>query len=431
MMHYDDNRFRVACCGRRWGKSLWAGHEITVRMFIPDSMNWICGPNYKLGEKEFRVVFNDFKTLGLLDRCAKQYNVNQGHMRIYFKDLNSTLEVVSAEKQDSLVGEGLDSVCMSEAAKHKLSTWQMYIEPALSDKRGCADFPSTPQGFNWFKGLFDLGQTDEPEYQSWHAPTWTNAAMFPGGFNDSEMTRIRNKVTQAYWRQEYGAEFTAFEGMIYPEFNIAKHVRKFNYNPFWKNWWTFDFGFVDPFVCYDIMIDPSDRIWVWREYQVRGKNTYDHCLALKHRPNPEGWHVDSMAADPRGADEISIIQMMLGSVLANSVGWSLGVEAIGRALKIRDDGLPGLIIHPSCTELVRQLQILHHRETREGHNAKPGQHDYDDHGPDALRYFFNEYVVLGGAGNLADVYAGYGKSEAAGFFRYATQGFKFDEPGRW
>ena len=421
-MHNSPARFRVGCCGRRWGKSQWAGHEATIAMFVPDSMNWICGPTYKLGEKEFRVVFNDFKTLGLLDSCNKHYNINQGDMMLYFKGLNSKVEVVSAEKPATLVGEGLDHVCMSEAAKHKMSTWQMYIEPALSDKRGSADFPSTPQGFNWFKGLYDVGQQGLEDYKSWHRPTWTNKIMFPDGYDDPEMVRIRSQVSPQYWLQEYGAEFTSFEGKIYDEFNEDIHVKPIAYNPQWKNWWALDFGFTDPFVCLDVMIDPMDRVYVWREYQVSGKGTPEHGLILKNRVSPNGFHVDGIAADPRGADEIAILTWQLGYICHDVVGWTSGVEAIRRALKVRDDGLPGFYIDPSCVNTIRQMKALRKKETPEGHNEKPGQHDYDDHGPDALRYFFNEYFVLGAGSSLSDVYNGHalGRNEAAGFFTATT-----------
>src|SRR6266404_9957654 len=100
-MHRSDARFRTACCGRRFGKSIWAGHEMTLQMFRPDSINWIVGPKYVLGEREFRVVHSDFKKLGLLKRCKVSYNTRQGDMSIYFKDLNSHCLVVSADKQDS------------------------------------------------------------------------------------------------------------------------------------------------------------------------------------------------------------------------------------------------------------------------------------------------------------------------------------------
>jgi hypothetical protein len=390
-------------------------------MFVPETVNWIVGPTYKLGEKEFRVVFSDFKKLGLLDKCGKHYNVNQGDMSLHFKPLDSKLEVVSAEKQDSLVGEGLWHVCMSEAAKHKLSTWQMYIEPALSDNLGSADFPSTPQGFNWFKGLYDVGQLGQEDYASWHRPTWTNLAKYPGGYDDPEMVRIRNTVSEMYWRQEYAAEFTSFEGLIYDEFD-EKHIQHVPYNPQWKNWWALDFGFTDPFVCLDIMVDSMDRVYVWREYQVSGKSTTDHGLVLKNRESPNGFHVDGIAADPRGADEIATLTWVIGYICHDVVGWTSGIEAVKRALKVRDDGKPGLIIDPSCVNLIRQMRTLRKKASPEGHNERPGQHDYDDHGPDALRYFFSEYFVLGGGSSLSDVYNGQplGREEAAGFFTATT-----------
>src|SRR3954469_11525455 len=78
--HNSKARFRVPCCGRRYGKSLMEGHELTAKMFVPNSINWIVGPKYVLGEKEFKVVWNDFKKLGLLDRCNTHYNIDQGRM---------------------------------------------------------------------------------------------------------------------------------------------------------------------------------------------------------------------------------------------------------------------------------------------------------------------------------------------------------------
>lgn len=458
--HRATQRFRTICAGRRFGKSQWAGHELTYKMFVPDSINWVVGPDYGLGEKEFRVCYLDFQKLGLLSRCSKSYNVKQGNMRVYFKDLNSLLEVKSAERKDSLVGEGLDHVCMSEAAKHQMSTWDMYIQPALTDKIGSADFPSTPDGFNWFKGMYELGQSpreDLNDYVSWRFPTWTNRKMYPGGWdircpnivaNDSgqsyhksgdgsctcnaELIRVFNNSTPTFWLQEYCAEFTAFEGMIYPEFNEMQHVRDFPYNPMWKNWLTIDFGFVDPFVCLDIMIDPEDRVWVWREYFVTTRTNQEHAVVLKNREQPNGYHIDAVAADPRDPDGIATVSWGVGAVTANAIDRSAGYESVRRALKVREDGLPGLIIHPRCSELIRQMKILRYAMTREGHNSKQVQHDYDDHGPDALRYFFNEYFVLGRNMSLADLYTHPGnRTEADTFFTYHG-GIKLEDSiSRW
>jgi hypothetical protein len=419
-MHTSASRFLVPCCGRRFGKSLWAGNELTAYMFTPDTRYWIVGPTYRLGEKEFRVLLYNLVQKLKIKGLKYSNNVKQGDMRIQMPaPINSIVEVVSADRPDSLVGEGLNGVIMSESALHRHSTWEMFIEPALSDERGWAVFPSTPRGFNWYQGLWQLGQMPEMEdYDSWQMPTWMNTNKYPGGRFDSEILRIEATVSKAHFLQEYSAEFTAFEGKIYTEFNFKHHVKAIEYNPAWRNYWALDFGYVDPFVCLDIMVDPSDNVYVWREYQISGLSTYEHGHALLRRKNPEGFHVDAMFGDPRGADEIATLRNVIGNIEATPVGWVLGVEAVRRALKLHPDGNAGLIIDPSCVNLTRQMDQLRYAEGRDGRNSPEKQHDYDDHGPDALRYFFSEYMVLrSGYGSLADVYRDRHKTEAATFFQ--------------
>ena len=420
--HQSNARFRVTCCGRRWGKTTAAGNELTAYMFTPDKRYWIVGPSYRLGEKEFRVVHDNLvRKLKLGSRLKVSYNVKQGDMRIYWPELNTTLEVVSADRPDSLIGDGLDGVVMSEAATHKQSTWEMYIEPALSDLRGWAILPSTPRGYNWFQGAWQMGQDpDFEDYASWRMPTWTNLAAYPGGREDPEIKRIERVVSKQHFLQEIAAEFTAFEGKIYEEFDPRIHVREIKYNPQWKNYRVFDFGFADPFVCLDIMVDPSDNVYVWREYQERYQSTWEHGNTILRRENPLGYHCDAMYGDPRGADEIATLNLILGHVVARAVGWAQGIEAVKRNMKLQGDGKPKLFIDRSCIKLISQLEQLRFADAVEGKNSREKQHDYNDHGPDALRYFFSEYFVLRPFGSLADVYGGRAHTEAATFFQNHT-----------
>src|SRR5215831_3007798 len=230
--HDSQARFRAPVCGRRFGKSTMAAVDLVQDCFLPNNYYWICGPTYKLAEKEFRIVYRAFcdkLKLNLASEIKKSYNAKQGDMRMEFP-WNTVLECVSATNPDSLHGEGLDGVIMSEAARHSLQTWEQYIEPALSDKLGWATFPTTPRGFNWIQGLWQLGQLpDEPHYESWQYPTWLNTVKYPGGYDEScrhiegictcnpELVRIRKRATDAYWKQEYAASFTTFAGSIYEE----------------------------------------------------------------------------------------------------------------------------------------------------------------------------------------------------------------------
>jgi hypothetical protein len=452
--HNSTARFRIPCCGRRFGKTQMVGHDLAADMFIPNQYYWIIGTTYRTGEKEFRVVYDDLvRKLGMhrIKGFRKSYNVKQGDMRIEMP-WNTILEVVSAEKPDSLVGEGLDRAVLSESALHSRHIWDQYIEPALSDKRGKADLPSTPRGHNWYKGMYQLGQSvDDVDYESWRFPTWFNTVRYAGGFSltcpnikengqhlpiekctcSPELIRIFNNVSRMYFLQEYAAQFTALEGKIYAEWDETVHVRPIRYNPAWENWLAFDFGFSDPFCCYDIMVDPMDNVYVWREYQVRYKTTYEHAYILLNRENPEGYHFDRVAADPRGADEIATLELIMGiGVEADAdISWETGVEAWKRWMKIRPDGQPKFFVDPSCTDLIRQVEALTTPKIRESARQKnlerkPGtrnQHDHDDHGPDTIRYFFNQWEVMRTT-SLADLYASDARrgNEAQGFFTHKT-----------
>jgi hypothetical protein len=317
---------------------------------------------------------------------------------------------------------------MSEAAKHSRMIWEQYIEPALSDLLGSADFPSTPQGFNWYHGLFALGQdTSMPDYKSYTFPTWTNPVRYPGGIKNLELVRIRATVSKAYWEQEYGAAFTSMQGAIYEEWDERLHVHPHVFRPDWPNYAVFDFGFANPFVMLDVQLSPSEDVFVWREYYQRYISTYDHGMYLRdERNDPTGYHIDGMWGDPRGADEIATLSNILGFVASQDVPWKHGVEAIKRLLTVQSDGFPKLFVDPSCTNLIRQMGQLHVKEsskqqkTELNENQGDGniQHKVDDHAADALRYFVGPYFVLGAGQHLEDIYGDeYEGSESESFFK--------------
>lgn len=428
LYHESRARFTVPTCGRRFGKSVMAGRKILAGLFIPDTRYWIVGPTYALGEKEFRVVYDDlFRRLGFGNQkgIKKSYNVDQGNMRIEMP-WNSILEVKSAEKQDSLVGESLDGVCLSEAALHRKDTWDMYLRPALTDKRGWATFPSTPRGHNWYEAIWRIGQDPSfPEWESWRFPSWDNPYVYPLGRQDPEILEIEKLVSEYHFQQEYAAEFTAFEGKIYSEFDPTFHVIDYEYQPMWRNYQVWDFGYTDPTVVLDIQVDPSDRAYVWREYHVTDKTAFEHATIIKNRDNPPNYRIDGIFGDPRGADEIATVQMILGrQIVANPVPWIQGIEAVKRAFKKRADGTSGLYFDRRCTNTIRSVGNLRAVTPTTDKNARSktgaeSQHGYDDHEADALRYFFNERFVLNYGGNLSGIYSGGQKaSEADTYFQH-------------
>jgi hypothetical protein len=424
--HLSTAQVKALCCGRRWGKTTFGGNELTVAALDiekPEAIYWIVAPTYPLGEKEFRVVHHNLvNKLKMGHRIKRQYNVNQGNMRIEMP-WGTVIEVKTADRKEGLLGEGLDGVIMAEAAQHGVDTWETYIQPALTDKNGWAIFSTTPRGYNWFHGLWSLGTLpDFTDYESWRLPTWSNATVYPDGLLDKRLQNVKRTVSEVKWLQEYAAEFVAYEGKIYTEFNPVIHVGDYRFNPVWRNYLCFDYGFADPFCCYDLAIDAEDNVFIWREYQVSGMTTLEHGRTLANRTNPPAYHIDGMFGDPRGADAEATIGLVLGAVYSEDVAWELGIEAIKQCMKIRPDGSSRFHVDQSCTELIRQLERLHYVKPKDGHNARNIQHDYDDHGPDAIRYGFNHLFVLGVGPRLSDIYTpGHSRSESYAFFTKHTK----------
>lgn len=429
-IHDSDARFKVLACGRRYGKTTFGANELTAYMVDPEQVGyyWIVGPKYTTAEKEYRIVYNNIihKLNKQIKGVKKQYNVTQGLMRMEMP-WGTILEVKSAQHQDTLLGEGLSGVIMAEAARHTSDTWEQYVRPALSDKRGWAIFTSTPRGYNWFQGAWLLGQTRtlHPQWDSWRLPSWENPIAFPGGRNDPEILEMESK-SKSWFAQEIAAEFTAFTGKIYDNFNPSIHVKEIEYTPRWTNVWALDYGWANPFCCYDVMIDPEDNFYVWREYQVSEKTTFEHGTLLKYRDNPGDYHVDWGAGDPRGPDQANTITITTGVQLYSSdiastphESWSLGVQHVHRLLDVQLDGKPKLFIDPSCVNLIRQMEQLRAPDEREGKNAPEGQHKHDDHGPDAIRYLIGQYFERGAGSTLSDIYSpGQRQSEGATFFQH-------------
>jgi Terminase-like family. len=404
-MHNSPARFKIACCGIRFGKSVAGARDLTVAMFKPDARYWIVGPTYALGEKEFRVVHDDLIVkMGLGSKCRVNYNVEAGNMSIHIKPWRTTVEVKSAERPKGLKGEALDGVLLAEAAELPRVIWEGYVRARLSDRKGWMRGYSTPKGFNWFYDMWVRGQDPNfDNWESWAWPSYANDIIFPGGKDDDEIEDMRKGMSPMLFDQEVLGQFTTFEGKIYDDFDEAKHVKPIHYAPAWRNFWAFDFGFANPTVCLDIMVDSMDNVYVWREYYERHKDIAQHVEALQKRENPPDWHCDAMFGDPAAAGEMAYMARTIGMVFSEKSDWGEGINEVKTLLKLGDNGQPRLFIDTSCRNLIREMHALRLETSpriMNEKNAKEGQHKYEDHACDALRYFAVHYFLLGAGSKL-------------------------------
>jgi hypothetical protein len=426
-LHQDRTRFKVVRCGRRWGKTFFGAHEMATRALVGSpfiqrkygkfspTVGWVVGPNYTDTEKEFRIIYDDLRKLGL-DKDSIRFVNNSASGDMHLKLANGT-EIIgkSAQHPDRLVGEGLDWVLMVEAGRHKRATWASYLRPALSDRRGIAIFSGVPEGKSensLLYHLYERGQSARfPTWQSWKRPSWTNDIVFPGGRQDPEIVEAEADLTKDEFDRQYGAEFTDKTGIVMKEFDEDIHLGDFDYDPSWATYMAVDYGFTNPFVVLFIQVGPFGDIRVLREFRRTQLDTVEVCADLKQEYPGLVRVAQMLYPDPAEPDDTRTMQRELRIPANKNTGGEIKIRLshIRRAMKVQNLHLPEgdperrprlMIDRTHCQTLVWEMREGYrwpeHKSEQRSDSENPL--DKDNHGVEALGRFFRGYFGKSMAG---------------------------------
>ena len=388
LLHNSRARFRVIIAGRRWGKSLSAAKEAEVMILTPETRGWVVSKTYDLTRKVIREIYND---LVINQQLKPVKNQMSGPIVLEFP-WGSSVEGKSADHPDSLIGEGLDWLIFDECAKCKASVWEQYLRPTLTDRKGQVLFISTPDGYNWVYDLWKRGSDpDYPEWESLKSPSWVNPHL-----SREDIDEARRTVSEAVFRQEYGADFTLSSGQIYKEFDETAHVmpedklRTYMKDSDWPRFRSIDFGYENPFVCLYITVDPEDRVIIYDEYYKRHRTVEEHARFLNAREAEERRakptspvRFEYTTCDPSGASaRATLLEKGIPTVAVRS-NVLQGLESVRQQLRIRADGSPGFYVSSRCVETIREFNLYSYPDS--GCSEEPVK-EYD-HAMDAIRYF--------------------------------------------
>ena len=187
-------RFRVICCGRRFGKTRAAAAELLdLAGENGGTYAWIA-PTYFLaekGEEALQAIAPEVVTFS-------GNNPRRGRV-----GTQAEIFFLSSDHPEMILGAGYDGAIVDEAASIDSKVWQQYLRPALADKLGWAIFISSPKGRNWFFDLYTRGRDPaESDYKSFTFPS--NKSPF---FPPEEWEEVQRTTPGDVFRQEYMAEF--------------------------------------------------------------------------------------------------------------------------------------------------------------------------------------------------------------------------------
>lgn len=205
---HDTSRFKVAACGRRFGKSYLATYIILTKALTKQGNYFFVAPTFAQARQILWELLKD-KT-----RNKLATKINESRLEITLIN-GSIISLKGADRSDTMRGVSLSGVVLDEFATSRESSylWQEVLRPALSDQKGWAMFISSPKGRNYFYDLYNNAKNQE-NWSSWQFTT------LDGGYVDEDEIAIaRNELDERSFNQEYLSSFESYDGLVCPYYD--------------------------------------------------------------------------------------------------------------------------------------------------------------------------------------------------------------------
>ena len=367
----DLHRFRVVNCGRRFGKTTLAVEEIKGKAIsAPNRRIAYIAPTYQQARD---IAWDMLKK----ELHGATLNVNESRLELTVatvKGGESMIVLRGWEAVETLRGQAFDLIILDEVASYRnfWVGWQEVLRPTLTDRKGEAMFISTPKVFNHF---YDLFNTPDKDFANFRFTTYDNPFI-----PIEEIEDASNQITPDRFSQEYMADFTKSEGLIYKEFRREKHT----YDELPETLFTetisgIDFGFTHPAAVLTIKIDHAGTYWVddeWYKTQRTDLQIAEYAEQQKFNyvyPDPES---------PSAIEELKRKNINVREVSKGMDSVEAGIDKV-REFLLADK----LKINKKCVNLIYEFESYAYKEGSE----KPEKEN--DHALDALRYALTTHKI--------------------------------------
>jgi len=391
--HTSEARFKSLFAGSRYGKSLCAAREVEPDILKANTRGWIVGPTYEQPSKEFRYIYNDLVIkLGFkpLKETNPQYS-SPGPQSLLFP-WGSEVNTKSAENADSLLGEELDWLILSEGSRLSEKIFDAYLRARLGSRKGRVIIPTTPHGYNWLYKRFYIPSFDgDSNYWAKIVSVTENAL-----FDIEEYAQAKKELPEEIFREQYDGEFVAYSGLIYKRFMRQNNViPSFEIPRSWARYMSIDPHPQTPVAVIWIAVDPDDTLYVYDEMFIPNLTIPEvtEKIKAKEGENPASRRL----IDPRAKyidklrGQTTSVQMQfrkegISCIEANS-NFESAYYKINELLTPRtvygDDSnrKPRFLIFNSCTETINEFESCN------------WENEKDNHMLDNIKYIINDNPI--------------------------------------
>ena len=397
-------RFRVAVCGRRFGKSFLMAEELrrAVRLAVHHRIGieneiWYGAPTLVQAK---RVMWERLKaTIPRVWLRADPYEtdcslqIRSGHR----------VRLVGLDRHDALRGSGLWFFGGDEWADCRPEAWPQTIRPMLSAVRGHALFIGTPKGFDHLYEAYELGR---PGHQADHR-SFLYTTLDGGNVPAEEVESARMLLDPRTFRQEYEASFETYSGRALYAFSRSGSVKTCAYEPSRPVHIGLDFN-INPMSA-TVWQDRGGAVEQVDEIVLPTSNTDEMCREIKSRfgappgsgsvrriviyPDPAGNQRRTSAA---GRTDIGILREHGFEVvaLASHPAVRERMNVVNACFETAS-GERGAFVDHRCVRSISAYERLVYRDGA----TEPDKTGGHDHLVDATGYFMFARHVGAGAGS--------------------------------
>jgi hypothetical protein len=220
--HGSTARFKFLGAGARYGKSKCAAYDVLPDIMKENTRGWIVGSTYLQPSKEFRYIYEAL-VVKLGFKPQKDINISFSTPGTQYLLFPWGAEVItkSEDNPESLLGEEIDWLILSEGSRLKEQTYDLYLRARLGTRMGRVIVPTTPHGYNWLYKRFYVPASDgNPDYWAKiNIPVTENEL-----FSREEFETARKELPEEFFREQYCGEFVSYSGLIFKRFNRGTHV---------------------------------------------------------------------------------------------------------------------------------------------------------------------------------------------------------------
>lgn len=261
--HEAQARFKCLFAGSRYGKSLSAASEVLPDILKKNTRGWIVGPKYEQPSKEFRYIY-DALVVKLGFRPKRELNVQYstpGPQVLQFP-WGAEVFTKSAESPESLLGEEVDWMILSEASRLPENIYDGYLRARLGSREGRVIIPTTPHGFNWlYKRFYIPAAEGDPQYWAKIVSVIENKH-----FSREEYERAKKELPEDVFKEQYDGEFVAQTGLIYKRFMRQRNtIEPFKIQRHWQRYMAIDPHPSTPIACLWMAIDEHGTCYLYDE----------------------------------------------------------------------------------------------------------------------------------------------------------------------